>query len=768
VPGQGDILSGELVEIVFDGLKVSDEAGVDVRLMLQWSPAEKVLRKWARFRLRGRTSIGILQEVVLEQLDTQGNAGEQKARPFEPGIITIRRSRNVMSYPVFVDGFFMGIEFPVSTVRTGKGQIILGYCPGLQMEAGVWYETRKAVYGVAGPGRERQAFQEYLGAHRPLSTRAHINYNSWWTSPVPYSEADILKLMEILDERLYQPYGVRFDSFCIDMGWSDEKSVWAISKKLFPEGFDRIRKAAARMKCNLGLWISPSDIYSGRPGAMDGDWAQLHGYETFLSEFRGWWLKGGRVRGSCVGGKRYGRALRDRLVEMVTHNGVRQIKFDGYFFRCPSSDHGHGPGDFSADVCAEGLISVFRAIHQAVPEVWIEATCFGWNPSPWWLFYVNSAIGAYGQDSPYGRVPAPVYRESYTTARDYYNLQGTALTCCPINSQEVLGIIHQSPEPFGNDAVMTIMRGHMFLPAYINPEYMSEDRWRKFAGLVKWFRRNSDVLSETQALLPKSWSAGKVPKLNVDARMPREAYGYAHWKGNRSLVVIRNPWIEPQTFELKVDGISSKAVQAKTLSAVSLYPQVRLYGRDLKVGGRLTVPLAPYETVVLSVGPDQTLRGLQPVGEVIRNRIRATDVKHSIDGVRFDLKAEVEVDAPLAELLILLESSKPVADSQRCSIFIDGKETTYTSINSEDGWSASHRTKAEHWLFLKVPLGKKQDIRLELVASREVSDISTWVWAKSRFQTGLAEYPNRLPVPEVISLDGQCLAAVEVLHKTRK
>ncbi len=86
----------------------------------------------------------------------------------------------------------------------------------------------------------------------------------------------------------------------------------------------------------------------------------------------------------------------------------------------------------------------------------------GWNPSPWWLFYVNSVIGTYGDDAPHGRVPSPVYWESYTTGRDYFNLQGAALLPIPIVAQEVLGITHQTQDRFYNDAVTTVMqRAHV-------------------------------------------------------------------------------------------------------------------------------------------------------------------------------------------------------------------------------------------------------------------------------------------------------------------
>ncbi|UCD27888.1 MAG: hypothetical protein JSV03_12390 [Planctomycetota bacterium] len=776
----GNIHSGRPIEISFDVLSLGNKAGLDVRLMLKWSPADKVLRKWARFRLNGVAAAGILQEIVLEQLQADKSEELQTIKPSQWGEINIPHSEKFSSYPIFLNGFFMGIEFPVSTTRSGKGQIILAYRPGLPMETGKWYETRKAVYGIAKKGREKQAFQQYITAHRPPPKGVHINYNSWWTSPVPYSEADILKLMNTLDEKLYQAHGVSFDSFCIDMGWAEEKSVWAIKKKLFPEGFTKIKQAAAKMNCNLGLWISPTSVYTGRPGAMNNNWAEQQGYETFQSSYAPPRLKGIKIRCPCLAGKRYREALQDRLVGMVKDNGVRQIKFDGYMFTCSSSGHGHAPGSLSADAVADGIISVFQAVHRASSEVWIETTCFGWNPSPWWLFHVNSVIGAFGTDSPYGRVPAPIYRESYTTARDFFNFQGAAQTACPIWAQEVLGIIHQSPEPLMNDAVMVVMRGHMFMSAYINPGYMSETRWQKFAKLVKWFRRNAHVLSHTQPLLPKSWFEGNIPKLTNQAPMPREPYGYAHGNKKVSLVAIRNPWIKPQFFDLKLDEILSSWQAGENIRAVSLYPEARLYGSNLRADETLKVRLAPYETLVLSIGADQIQEGIRPVEEIIKNRIQITNMKRSIDHVKIEendadntieqnqantksaihinLKADIAIDAPQAELLVLLEGPKPLVDPPLCRLIIDGQDASITTSNSKTGWSASHIIKLEHWLFQRTPLkNNKQSIQLELIVDNTVSKISSWIWAKAPSQTDDVEYPNALPKPETMSLDAVAL-----------
>ncbi len=154
---------------------------------------------------------------------------------------------------------------------------------------------------------------------------------------MPYSEADVLGLMDTFENKLYKPHSQHFDTFCIDMGWSDPHTFWDINTKLFPRKFAALQAAAVKTNSSLGLWISPSNFYT--PECMDSEWAKDQGYETFTHP----WLAGTTVRLCCLGGTRSGSGIRDRLVEMVTKHGVRHIKFDGYSPQCPESDHGHEP-----------------------------------------------------------------------------------------------------------------------------------------------------------------------------------------------------------------------------------------------------------------------------------------------------------------------------------------------------------------------------------------------------------------------------------------
>ena len=734
---------------------------LQVELYLQWSPEEGVLRKWARYRLTGGPP-QVVDEVILEELET---AGRLVAAPAGPG----------QSYPAFLPGCFAGIEFPVASTRLQGGRLLLAHRPGLLLQPGLWYESRRAVFGPCAPGRERLAFQRYLGGHRPQPRGLHVNYNSWWTSPVPYTEADILRLMDQFQEHLYRPHGQWFDTFCIDMGWSQAKSIWEIDPRLFPHGFSRLDQAAQRMRCHLGLWISPSSCYSS---ALDNAWAQQAGYETFLIPG---WAYDQPARFACLAGPRYAQAFRQRLVDLVTRYHLRHLKFDGYLLECPAAEHGHQPAAGSAEAVAEGLIATFQAVRRAAPDIWLEPTCFGWDPSPWWLWHVNSLIGTYGDDAPYGRVPAPTYRESYTTARDYFNLQGAYHLAVPIAAQEVLGLVHQSPEPFTNDAVVTLLRGHQFLPLYLNPRWMDAARWQTLADLLRWGRQHASLLADTCPLLPAAWEEGGCPRFTDEAAMPRQPYGYAHWAQGQGLVALRNPWIAPQAFSLRLDAALGVPAAGTRCSAVSIYPEPRVYGRQLRQGDVLRVPLAPYETVVLSLRPGPPPPGLPAASRLVGGQVRAELTACELARVEFEgpgqamgkdwtcplgeaaggtylrLQARVAVASPQAELLVLLEDDRSVP-LPICQVQVDGQPAALTPSSSDTGWASSQMPRRDQWLFLRAPLtGGEHAVSVELLAGG-APRLSAWVWATRPGRPGPAQDDN-LPQPELISLDARPLLA---------
>lgn len=754
----GDIGSSGGVQAEYEPVNLGD-GELDVKLHLRWSAKESVLRKWASYRVTGGDP-GVVKQAVLDSIATS-----------EKGLRLISKQPAFylpQSYPVFFEGFFAGIEFPVASTHIEDGHAVIAHQPGLRMQSGVWYDTRTAAYGTTTPGREWDEFKAYIESHRPEPRGTFVLYDNWLSTANAYSEQEMLGLMDLLSDKLYKQNGVSIDAFRLVCTWSDAKSIWEIDRKRLPDGFASFRKAVEAGKGHMGLWISPSSCY---PFAQDAEWAGRNGYETLT-------LKAGdsTFHHTCVAGQEFRDKFLSNLLSLVKTYDIRHIQFDGYRFECPEAGHGHEPGALSAEATAAGMVQVFDSLRAVAPKIYLHGA-YGGNPSPWWLFHLNAFLVYYGDDAPAGRVPAPNYLESYTSGRDQANLQAAVNCPAPITAHDVYGLYDHTPDPFVNDAVMSVLRGHMTNSIIVNPKFKSDLGWHKIAQAIKWSRANSRTLSHTQPLLPVSWQNGKCPVFSYDAKMPREPYGYAHWDGGRGLIALRNPWMTPTTYALTLNSEIGVPESASGLTAVSIYPEPRVYANALRHGSTIQVPLAPYETVVLSISAHQKTDGIPAVGEALGKRIEARVSRREVSRVEFipasewhggdwtsvvrdahsalkvSLGAVVEVDASEAELLVLLED-KDVAVDPSCAVKVNGKEVPVTLSDSEAGFAATGLPRQEHWLWLHAPLSKGRNmVSIDLLTRNETPRVSVWALATKPGPASDPIYPNALPFPEVIYLD---------------
>ncbi len=721
---------------------------VRMELRLRWYAREAVLRKWVRLRFDSSAPV-TCGTVELERLPAAGC----RYLPYPP-----------QSHPVFWDGAWAGLEFPVAATRLEGDAAVIAWQPGRPLDAHVWHESRRMVCAVVAPGEETRHFQRYLLARRPGNARLHVNYNSWWTSPVPYTERDILDLMDRFHAGL-APTGESLDSFCIDMGWSDPKTVWSIDPKLFPDGFRAIAQKARSHGSRLGLWISPSAVY---PPALDVAHARANGYETTRVP----WGEG-TLDACCLGGAKYASAFRQALSRLVSRYGLAHVKLDGCFLTCKEIDHGHLPDAAAADAIAEGAIAAFDAARAANRAVWLETTCFGWNPSPWWLWHVHSVIGTYGDDAPPGRVPAVAYRDAATTGRDYFNLQGNTWIPLPASTQEVLGVVHQSPDDPANDIITVILRGHRFLPLYINPAYMNADRWSVLGAMLQWARRNASDLGQPEALLPPTWAGGKAPRFTSDQPMPREPYGYIHSKRNGGIALLRNPWVAEADVTLHVGGQPGWMVPPGVYQLNTLYPTRRVTAVGLEPGATVSVRLAPWETRVVELVPQ---RDNQIVASTASGKVSVQAsrwVSHrtaSADGDGFGPnwtlagpmgpgamvsgKVAVECDSN-ADLLVLCEHASDSTGGS-ATAHVDGRETPVEMIPSSAGWTATVMNAPEHWTWWRIPLAPgAHTVELTVYGARGVWSAWCTAWrnGKRPVEQGV------LPEPERVYTGSTCLMA---------
>jgi hypothetical protein len=113
---QGDLASGKPVQLDYPAITLPSGAKINVTVFIQWSPAEQVLRKWASLCISSPKPL-LLKEVVLDRL--QPVAAPFAYNPAAP-----------QSYPVFSNGAFAGIEYPVASSRLEVGATLLAHKPG--------------------------------------------------------------------------------------------------------------------------------------------------------------------------------------------------------------------------------------------------------------------------------------------------------------------------------------------------------------------------------------------------------------------------------------------------------------------------------------------------------------------------------------------------------------------------------------------------------------------------------------------------------------
>jgi hypothetical protein len=716
-------------------------ARIDFDVRYEVSAKDGNLRKWATLLPTGFAPGAFLQDVIVEAIATTTYG--------TPRLTDLGDA--VQSYPAFFDGFFAGVEYPVARTYLQDGTLILSHRPGRWFAEGQTIATRTVVLGVTPPGRAEEYFGDYIATARPVSKDFHVNYDTWWTLPLPYDEDQALALLGQIKTNLFDPYGVAFDSFCLDLGWSDPHSIFRINTQRLPHGLATAQAMADTMGTSLGLWVSPANLYS--PWAIEADWARENGYEVRENP------TDPPTSSLCttLGGK-YQRELRDNLVALIDAYHIGQLKFDGMLFFCAEPDHGHPTGGYEYEYLADGLIDVLLACSRANPDLWIEATCFGDNPSPFWLLYVSSVLGAFGTDAPQGLIPAPSYRESATTGRDYYNLQGSDRLSAPVRYQDVLGLIHQTGDDFTNDAVMTMLRGQDYVATYLNPDQgMSTRRWAKLASLIAWARNQHARMHRTQTLRPAAWSDLGGATVYEKSTMPEEPYGYSHLGADGGLVVLRNPWIARTSYPLPVPAGAGR------WAMTSLYPEARDYG-EAAPGGQVTIPLAPYETLVLSLSTERPAPGLPTVAQALADalvtRQSASSAKPVAGGTAYVWSATLESTAERNTLMFMVEDTEDIALPLDLTVTVNGVAVATETVASRDGWWAALWPPSDYWEIasVEIPSGLQQVSVAFTRPASATGSVSCWVLAS---KAGAEPEPAaRLPQPDTIYLDSAPLGQV--------
>lgn len=600
------------------------------------------------------------------------------------------------SFPLFGRSLFVGIEH-VSGICRAEGDVAhLWQTPHLKVKD-AWMFVAAAVVGWPSPSdcslipadaRVREGFLQYLDAIRLKPADFELHTNTWWTLPLPFSEKEVLRDIDSLRKGFFDRTGMFFDSFALDLGWSDARSVWRVDGKRFPNELRAINTSLAALNTRLGLWVSPGSAY---PEGLDNRWLETSGYE--VTPFGNVNEAIPKVACFALGG-RYQTEFKENLLKHARDYGLGHVKLDFMAHSCDVAAHGHPVGFDSVHAIDAGLADVLDSLRAVNPSMVLEPLCTGYPPSPWWTTKTPYLLGPYGDDVPYGRVPSPEWMESLISARDIAYRADRDQWIMPTQALETIDIVVQSPGDFENLAVMAIGRGRWFISTYLKPELMSGPNWDFLAALVKWARANRQYLGNARMI-------GGRPE-------NREAYGYLFHNADKDIYCLRNPWMEERAIQLPVCASIREARDVRMI-----YPRREIAARLQPGEEGPRIVLAPYETIMLETiaaddaNPSARIRAVPEAGPRANEPQVSVVVPEDAErtaSLRYQWSGSVSVpEAGNAELCLLIEGN-PQVDKTRGTVAEAGRLLNVRRTSSEGQFGAAALPSPEHWTWFIVPL----------------------------------------------------------------
>ena len=567
------------LEILYSG-GMSAVADIQVRVEYSLLPAKNYLHKQVSVRQTQRRNNRRLMRADLDLWTGVKRTWKSAASdPMPYG-----------SHPIFCDTLWAGLEFVSAFNTYDSDGFILRSRPGGKILTSEWLNLHPTVVGIAEPGKVKDAFFRYIEDIRLAPARMLACYNTWYSLEDIYNERECLRLVQKLVTDLYQKHGVFFDFVTADMGWSDPHSIWSVNRTDFSKGLGRLVETLRSAGSQLGLWMSPSEVYSP---VIDYGWAEKNGYTVVPASND---PANRHDEGISLADPKYFVAAKNQVRQLVEQNQLGQIKFDGFIAR---EERGHAsllPGEDSVEPLAERSLEFIAAATEANPKLCTEPTYLNSivnYTSPWMIKYSHCVWAGAGSDCVSGVGPAPEYRESQTTSREFFVMAALDDVWLPQNAIQCFDIIHcDAAGGFPNHAAMAFGRGRFFVSTYINPKFMSDLDWQIYAGLLGWARRNQDILRDTTVVTSRVELGGP--------------YAYAHWGSTRGIIAVRNPSNESKEFTLDL----AKARAPKALSdavCYTQYPFRKGLAGGLNRGSTLTLDLAPWELIFLEIVPRSEL-----------------------------------------------------------------------------------------------------------------------------------------------------------------
>lgn len=484
----------------------------------------------------------------------------------------------INSSPIVADSFFILPNKPIINTYAYEATTNLNVLlkTPIQPEAPVSYTVMFGTFPETN--QLRRSVNQFVEAVRPRAYKPYLHYNSWMDIGffTTYTEKDILGRMDEWNKEFITARGVKMDAFLLDDGWDDRTGRWLFGPA-FSHGFSKVREKANSLHSSIGLWLSPWGGYN-KPRDIRVSHAKEYGFETVDGKL-------------ALSGPNYYKNFNEQILKLIKDEHITSFKLDGM-----GNANSHIKGSkFASDFDAS--VDLLENMRKANKDLFINLTT-GTDASPSWLLYADS-IWRQGDDINLYGVGSPVQQwMTYRDAETYRSIVRKG-PLFPLNSLMYHGIVSAEHAYYGLEKVQTdsdfadqvwsyFATGTQLQELYITPSMLNKAKWDTLAQAAKWARENSSVLVDTH------WVGGDPTAL--------EAYGWASWSKEKSILGLRNPSDKPQRFYLDL----SKALEIPQGEAAQ-FTLKSIYGSNStlpeKYQEAMVITLKPLETLVIEANP---------------------------------------------------------------------------------------------------------------------------------------------------------------------